>query len=468
MIKSDKIHDECGLFGVYNTDCANDAADIIHYGLYALQHRGQQSCGIVVNDDGTIVYHKDSGIVPDVFAGNMLQHLRGSMGIGHVRYSEFDGGRENAQPLVSKYKKGTLAVAHNGSVVNAAELREQFENTGAIFQSTSDAELIAFLIARERIACHSIEEAVSRAIKHLRGSFALVVMSPRKLIGARGPQGIRPLCIGKTDNSYILASETCALDAVDAKFVRDVQAGEVVCIDNDGVRSDMSNSIGESNICIFEYIYFARPDSVIDGVSVYEARRQAGILLAEQYPVEADVVIPVPDSGIDAAIGYAAGSGIPYGVGFIKNRYIGRTFVLPTQEQRVEAVKIKLNGIAAAVRGKRVVMVDDSIVRGTTSHKLVQMLRDCGATEVHVRISSPPFVYPCYFGTDIPTQDSLIACSHTTDQIREKLGANSLGFLKKSSLPQILGGKKIKYCDACFSGNYCVDVPFDGRRIDIE
>lgn len=463
----EKLREECGVFGVYNTDDATDAARIIYYGLYALQHRGQQSCGIAVNDDGTIVHHKDSGIVPDVFNDTMLNHLKGSAGIGHVRYSGFDGGRENAQPLVSKYKKGTLTVAHNGSIVNASELRGQFENTGAIFQTTSDAEVIAYLIAKERIACHSIEEAVSRAMKYLQGSFAMVVMSPRKIIGARGPHGIRPLCIGKTDTSYILASETCALDAVDAKFVRDIEAGEVVCIDKEGIHSDISNHIGESNICIFEYIYFSRPDSVIDGVSVYEARRKAGALLAQQYPVDADVVIPVPDSGIDAAIGYAGESGIPYGVGFIKNRYIGRTFIQPTQAQRVQAVKIKLNGIAEAVKGKRVVMIDDSIVRGTTSHRLVQMLRDCGATQVHMRVSSPPFVYPCYFGTDIPNQDVLIACNNSIDQIREILGADSLGFLQRDSLRQILSGKKKKYCDACFSGEYCMKVPFDGRKIDI-
>ena len=463
-----KLKEECGVFGVYNCDGANDAAQITYYGLYALQHRGQESCGIAVNDDGTIVYHKDLGIVPDVFNDTMLEHLKGTISVGHVRYSTCgENYRENAQPLVTKYKKGTLTVAHNGNIVNAAELRAEFENNGAIFQTTSDSEVIAYIIAKERITSHSVEEAVGKAMKYLRGSYSLVVMSPRKLIGARGPHGIRPLCIGKTKHSFILSSETCGLDAVDAEFIRDVEAGEIVCIDQDGIRSDMSNHVGESEICIFEYIYFARPDSVIDGVSVYEARRMGGRLLARQHPVDADIVIAVPDSGIDAAIGYARESGIPYGIGLIKNRYVGRTFIQPTQTERVQAVKIKLNVLANAVKGKRVIMVDDSIVRGTTSQRLVQMLRDAGAAEVHMRISSPPFVYPCYFGTDIPNQDSLVACHHSIEEIREMLGADSLGFLDRKSLPELLCGKKCKYCDACFSGDYPMEVPFDGKKIDI-
>lgn len=460
-----KLKEECGVFGVYNIDGANDAAQIAYYGLYALQHRGQESCGIAVNDDGTIVHHKDLGIVPEVFNDKKLKDLQGTIAVGHVRYSMCgENLRENSQPLVTKYKKGTLTVAHNGSIVNAAQLRAELENEGAIFQTTSDSEVIAYLIAKERILSHSVEEALSRAMKRLSGSYSLVVMSPRKLIGARDPYGIRPLCIGKTNHSYILSSETCGLDAVDAEFVRDVQAGEIVCIDKDGIRSDMSHHIGQSSTCIFEYIYFARSDSVIDGVGVYEARQMGGRLLARQHPVDADIVIGVPDSGIDAAIGYSRESGIPYGIGLIKNRYVGRTFIQPTQPERVKAVKIKLNALATAVKGKRVVMVDDSIVRGTTSRHLVELLKDCGAKEVHVRISSPPFVYPCYFGTDIPSQDSLVACRLSIEEIRRQMGADSLGYLSRDSLLELLCGKKCKYCDACFSGNYVMEVPFTGQR----
>ena len=463
------LKEECGVFGVYNKDGEMDAAQTIYYGLYALQHRGQESCGIAVNDDGTIIYHKDLGTVPDVFNETMLSHLQGNIGVGHARYSAGgENARENAQPLVSKYKKGSLTIAFNGNIVNADEIREEFENTGSIFQTTSDAELIAFLIAQERISCHAIEEAVSRAMKRLRGTFCLVVMSPRKLIGARDRWGIRPLCLGETEHSYVLSSETCALDAVGAKFIKDIAPGEVVCIDKDGVRSDTSGCSGEANTCIFEYIYFARPDSVVDGVSVYRARVLGGRELAKSHPVEADLVIPVPDSGIDAAIGYAKESGIPYGIGLVKNRYIGRTFIKPTQSQRVQAVKIKLNALADAVRGKRIVMVDDSIVRGTTSKYIVQMLREAGAKEVHMRICAPPFIYPCYFGTDIPNQDMLIACKYSIEEIREIIGADSLGFLEQKSLCKMLDDKKSKFCDACFTGNYIMDVPFDGKKIEIK
>ncbi len=468
-INEDSLKEECGVFGVYNKDGEMDAAQTIYYGLYALQHRGQESCGIAVNDDGTIIYHKDLGTVPDVFNHTLLAHLQGSIGVGHTRYStNAENKRENAQPLVSKYKKGTLTIAHNGSIVNAQQIREEFENAGAIFQTTSDSEVIAYLIAQERINCHSIEEAVSRAMKRLRGAFCLVVMSPRKLIAARDPWGLHPLCFGETEHSYIFSSETCALDAVGAKFIKDIEPGEIMCIDHEGVRSDTSNCNGEASTCIFEYIYFARPDSVVDGVSVYEARVEGGRELARSYPVDADLVIPVPDSGIDAAIGYAEESGIPYGIGLIKNRYIGRTFIQPTQSQRVQAVKIKLNALASTIKDKKVVMVDDSIVRGTTSKHIVQMLRDCGAKEVHMRVCAPPFVYPCYFGTDIPTQDVLIACKYSVEEIREMLGVDSLGFLEHKSLCKMLGGKKSKFCDACFTGKYIMDVPFNGKKIDIK
>ncbi len=461
-ISEDVLKEECGVFGVYNTDGSTDAAHITYYGLYALQHRGQESCGIAVNDNGTIIYHKDMGLVPEVFNDTMLNHLKGTIAVGHVRYSTCGGSqRENAQPLVTKYKKGTLTIAHNGNIVNSNQLRKEFENNGAIFQTTNDSEVIAHLIARERIKCHSIEEAVSRAMPYLKGSFSLVVMSPRKLIAARDPWGLRPLCMGKTAHSYIFASETCALDAVDAEFVLEVKPGEIITIDKDGIRNNEVNCRGENKICIFEYIYFARPDSTIEGVSVYEARKRAGRFLAKEHPVDADIVIAVPDSGIDASIGYAEESGIPYGVGLIKNRYIGRTFIQPSQQQRVRAVRIKLNALKDTVKGKRVVMVDDSIVRGTTSQRIVQMIRDAGAKEVHMRVSCPPFLYPCFFGTDIPSQDALIAVNNTIEEIRIEIGADSLGYLSLDNLGKIMGDNKCGHCDACFTGNYPMEVPFN-------
>lgn len=458
----DVLKEECGVFGVYNIDGSTDAAHITYYGLYALQHRGQESCGIAVNDNGTIIYHKDMGLVPEVFNDTMLNHLKGSIAVGHVRYSTCGGSqRENAQPLVTKYKKGTLTIAHNGNIVNSPQLRKEFENNGAIFQTTNDSEVIAHLIARERIKCHSIEEAVSRAMPYLKGSFSLVVMSPQKLIAARDPWGLRPLCMGKTAHSYIFASETCALDAVDAEFMLEVKPGEIICIDKDGIRKNEINCRGENKICIFEYIYFARPDSSIEGVSVYEARKRAGRFLAKEHPVDADIVIAVPDSGIDASIGYAEESGIPYGIGLIKNRYIGRTFIQPSQQQRVRAVRIKLNALKDTVKGKRVIMVDDSIVRGTTSQRIVQMIRDAGATEVHMRVSCPPFLYPCFFGTDIPSQDALIAVNNTIEEIRIEIGADSLGYLSLENLGKIMGDNQCGHCDACFTGNYPMEVPFN-------
>ena len=457
---SGALKEECGVFGVYNFDGHADAANIIYYGLYALQHRGQESCGIAVNDDGTIVSHKDMGLVPDVFNDTMLSHLKGTMGIGHVRYATKDTNlRENIQPLVSKYKKGTLTVALNGNILNSAELKKEFEDTGVIFQTTGDAEIIMFLIARERIKTHSIEEAVANVIPLLKGVFCLLVMSPRKLLGVRDTLGIRPLCFGKTDHSYIFSSETCGLDTVGAEYICDVKPGEIIIADKDGVRHDTRHCKGESKICIFEYIYFARPDSIIENNSVYDARIAAGRQLAVEHPVDADIVIAVPDSGIDAAIGYAKESGIPYDIGLIKNRYIGRTFIQPTQAQRVRAVKIKLNALKT-VKDKRVVMVDDSIVRGTTCQRIVQMLKDAGAKEVHLRISSPPFLYPCFFGTDIPSQDCLVAVHNTEEQIRDMMGADSLGFLSMDNLWKVLGTKR-DHCEACFSGNYPMEVPFD-------
>ena len=418
----DEVHEECGVFGVYDID-GGDVASTIYYGLFALQHRGQESCGIAVSDTngpkGKVLSHKDMGLVNEVFTPEDLEKLKGNIGVGHVRYSTAGSStRENAQPLVLNYVKGTLAMAHNGNLINAVDLREELSYTGAIFQTTIDSEVIAYHIARERLNTPSVEKAVASAMKKIVGAYSLIVLSPRKMIGARDPFGFKPLCIGKRDNTYVMSSETCALDAVGAEFVRDVLPGEIVTITSDGrIESDTSMCQQMHKKCIFEYIYFARPDSRIDGISVYMSRIMAGRLLAKSHPVDADLVVGVPESGNVAAMGYALESGIPYGMAFIKNSYVGRTFIKPKQAQRESSVKIKLNVLTEAVKDKRVVMIDDSIVRGTTSARIVKMLKDAGAKEVHVRISSPPFLYPCYFGTDIPSSDQLIASTHTVDQI---------------------------------------------------
>ncbi len=454
--------EECGVFGAYDLD-GRDAAASIYYGLFALQHRGQESCGIAVTDtfgERKVLSRKGLGLVNDVFDEEELSKLKGNLGVGHVRYSTAGGTRvENAQPLVINYVKGTLAIAHNGNLVNAVELRRELEYTGAIFQTTIDSEVIAYHIARERLNTKTAEDAVKNAMKKIRGAYALAVISPRKMIGARDPFGLKPLCIGKRDNTYFLASESCAIAAVDAEFVRDVQPGEIVTITKEGIASDLGMAIPKEQHarCIFEYIYFARTDSTIDGVNVYHARILAGKALAESYPVDADLVVGVPDSGLVAAKGYSERSGIPYGMAFHKNSYVGRTFIKPKQSDRESSVKIKLNVIPEVVKGKRIVMVDDSIVRGTTCANIIKMLKNAGAVEVHVRISSPPFLHPCYFGTDVPSDEQLIAHSHTTEEIRKMIGADSLGYMEVSKLKDMAGD--LKYCDACFTGNYPMEVP---------
>ena len=454
--------EECGVFGAYDMD-GGDVAPSIYYGLFALQHRGQESCGIAVTDtygERKVHSKKGLGLVNDVFDEESLGALKGNLGVGHVRYSTAGGTRvENAMPLVLNYVKGTLAIAHNGNITNAVELRHELEYTGAIFQTTIDSEVIAYHIARERLKTKKAEEAVKNAMKKIQGGYALVISSPRKMIGVRDPFGLKPLCIGKRDNTYFLASESCAIAAVGAEFVRDVKPGEIVSFTKHGVKTDMSMAISPEKQarCIFEYIYFARTDSVIDEVNVYHSRIVAGKALAKSYPVEADLVVGVPDSGLVAAKGYAEESGIPYGMAFHKNSYVGRTFIKPKQSQRESSVKIKLNVIEEVVRGKRIVMVDDSIVRGTTSANIIKMLKKAGATEVHVRISSPPFLYPCYFGTDVPSNEQLIAHSHTTEQIREMIGADSLGYMEIDKLKDMVGD--LGYCDACFTGNYPMKVP---------
>ena len=460
------LGEECGVFGAYDMD-GGDVAPSVYYGLFALQHRGQESCGIAVTDtygERKVHFKKGLGLVNEVFDEESLQTLKGNLGVGHVRYSTAGGSKvENAMPLVINYVKGTLAIAHNGNLTNAIELRRELEYTGAIFQTTIDSEVIAYHIARDRLNVSMAEEAVKRAMGKIKGAYALVVSSPRKMIGARDPFGLKPLCIGKEGNTYFLASESCAIAAVGAEFVRDVEPGEIVTITKDGIHSDLSMAIAPQNQarCIFEYIYFARTDSTIDKVNVYHSRIIAGKALAQSYPVDADLVVGVPDSGLVAAKGYSEQSGIPYGMAFHKNSYVGRTFIKPKQSQRESSVKIKLNVIEEVVRDKRIVMVDDSIVRGTTCANIIKMLKRAGAKEVHVRISSPPFLYPCYFGTDVPSNEQLIAHSHTTEEIRELIGADSLGYMKIDKLKNMVGS--LGYCDACFTGNYPMEVP--GRDI---
>ncbi len=456
-----EIHEECGVFAVFSPKAYN-IASTVYYGLFALQHRGQESCGIVVNREGEFKYYKDSGIVNDVFTPAILEDLgEGSMALGHVRYgTASDRDRTNAQPVVINHINGRMALAQNGSLVNALELRSELELSGSIFHTTGDAELIAYMIKREQLTCDSTEKAIGSVMERIKGAYSFVMMAQDKLVAVRDPNGFRPLCIGTTDdNGFIVASESCALDAVGATFLRDVEPGEIVTIDKDGMHSNREHCMTKEHaLCIFEYIYFARPDSVIDGQSVHEARRRAGAFLALEHPVQADVVIGVPDSGLDAALGYSSQSGIPYGIGFVKNKYIGRTFIAPGQKAREDRVRIKLNPISATVSGKRVVLIDDSIVRGTTCARIVRLVREAGATEVHVRISAPSFLYPCYYGTDIDSKENLIAFNHTNEEITKIIGADSLGFLPLADVTKIVGRQE-GFCTACFDGKYPTDIP---------
>lgn len=451
------LHEECGVFGVW--DSKGHCAETTYYGLVALQHRGQEGCGIAVNRDREIYHYKDVGLVNEVFNEENLSRLEGKMAVGHVRYSTAGGSlRENVQPLVLRYVKGTLAIAHNGNITNTEKLRKELEVTGAIFQTTADTEIIAYLIARERLTSKSIEDAVKNVMKRLKGAFSLLVMSPNKLIAARDPWGFRPLCMGKKADAYVFASESCAFDSIDAEFERDLEPGEIVVIEDGERRIDRELCGGNTSLCIFEYIYFSRPDSFLDGEVVHETRKRAGAFLAQQSPIDADIVVGVPDSGLSAAAGYAEYSGIPNGMGFVKNRYIGRTFIKPRQSERQVAVKMKLNVLKKVVEGKRVVMVDDSIVRGTTSGRIVNMLREAGAKEVHVRISSPPFLWPCFFGTDIPSRDALIANKHTVEETARIINADTLDYLSLENLHKIAPESKCGFCDGCFTGNYPIDV----------
>lgn len=464
----DHIHEECGVFGTYSNNSDSEVVMDTYMALYALQHRGQQSCGIAVNDSGVITSHRDLGLVPDIFNKEILSKLgTGKMAIGHVLYGRKTPSRSDAQPLVVRHIKGTMALANNGALVNADELREELELGGAIFHSTGDAEVISHIIINERLKSSSIEEAIEKSMSRLKGAYSMIIMSPQKLIAARDPNGFRPLAMGMLGKDVVFASESCAFDSIGAQFVRDLRPGEIVVVDQSGVRSVETHCKGVGDICVFEYVYFARPDSVIEGASVHEARQRAGSYLALEHPVQADVVIGVPDSGLDAALGFSKQSGIPYGIGFIKNRYVGRTFIQPSQKQREKSVRIKLNVLRATVEGKRVVLVDDSIVRGTTSVGIIKMLREAGAREVHIRISSPPFINPCYFGTDIDSKDKLIACRLSVDEIRQSLNADSLGYMSVENVMKIADVKTgCNFCTGCFTGSYPIDVPAEQVRGD--
>lgn len=456
----ESIKEACGVFGLYDFQ-GKDVAPSIYYGLSSLQHRGQESCGIAVSDTrgpkGNIDSHKGMGLVGEVFKEEDLHRLKGNLGIGHVRYSTTGATTlANAQPLVMNYVKGTLALAHNGNLVNAQALRTKLEEGGALFHTTTDSEVIAYCIAKERLTSKTVEEAILKTAGMIKGAYGLVIASPRKLIGVRDPLGLKPLCLGKRENSYILSSESCALNTIGAEFIRDIEPGEIVTITEKGIFSDRTLCQKKQAHCIFEYIYFARPDSTMDGINIYDARIRAGAALAQSYPVEADLVCGVPDSGVPAAKGYAEASGIPFGLAFYKNSYVGRTFIKPTQKEREDSVRLKLNVLESVVRGKRIVLVDDSIVRGTTIANLIHMLKGAGALSVHVRISSPPFLYPCYFGTDIPSNKQLIASSHSMEEIRAMIGADSLGYMRIEDLQSMVGN--LPLCKACFDSQYPMEI----------
>lgn len=457
-----KLKEECGVYGIYSKHSYENIAEVISAGLSSLQHRGEESCGIAINRDGIISYHKDLGLVSKVFPEHVLKSLpEGKMGIGHVRYSTTGQAiKSNAQPMVIRHKKGNLAIAHNGNIFNAYELRQELEANGAIFTTTTDTEVISYIIVQERLKCNSIEEAVANAMKRFKGSYSLLVMTSKKLLAARDPQGFRPLCIGKNEEEYVFASESCALDLTGAEFVRDVNPGEIVVVTDNEMTSIQTEVNEQKGLCSFEYIYFARPDSIIDGISVHKFREDAGKMLARQRPVDADIVAGVPDSGLDAALGFSKESGIHYDMAFTKSKYVGRTFIQNTQGERQKLVGMKLNPLKTVVKDKRIVLIDDSIVRGTTITRIIKRLREAGAKEVHLRIASPAFVDVCYFGTDIDDKDKLIAYSKSVEEIRKEIGADSLEYLSLDSLKEITKNCNVKgLCTGCFTGKYPVEVP---------
>ena len=458
---NDKFKDECGVFGIYSNK-SMDVASMVYYGLYALQHRGQESAGIAVSDGETINIHKGMGLITEAFSKENLNQLKGSISIGHVRYSTSGDTRiENAQPLLSQSKLGAIAMAHNGTLVNADVIKELLEDGGHIFHTSIDSEVIANLIARG--AKKGIERAIFDAIQAVRGSFAMVILTEDKLIGVRDPHGIRPLCLGKFEDGYVLSSESCALDAIGAELVRDIEPGEIIIIDDKGIKSYKYSENTQCQTCAFEYIYFARPDSTIDGLDVHYTRVRAGEELYNEHKIEADVVVAVPDSGIPAAIGYSKASGIPYDTGFVKNRYVGRTFITPSQEIREKAVAVKLNPLKVNISGKRVILIDDSIVRGTTSRHLVDSLRRAGAKEVHFLVASPIVKFPCYFGIDTPYRSQLIGAKKSIEEINETIGADSLGYLSMEGMYKCFKND-CEYCVGCFNGIYPVATPIEGAK----
>lgn len=464
------IHEECGVFGVFENNTTN-IANKVYLGLYALQHRGQEACGITVCDMGVFTSHKGIGLVGDVFNNDNLNSLgKGNIAIGHVRYSTTGVNNiNNVQPLVIRHKKGNLAIAHNGNLTNAAEIRDKFELDGAIFHGTSDTEDIAYTIVKERLKTSSIEDAIKNSMSIIKGAYSCIAMSATKLIAFRDPNGFRPLCLGITNTGgYVVASESCAIDSIGAKFIRDIRPGEILTISNEGLNSSFVPS-NKTSFCIFEYIYFARTDSIIEGTSVQRARINAGKILAKESPVDADIVIGVPDSGLDAALGYSIESKIPYGIGFVKNKYIDRSFIKPSQEERESAVKIKLNVIKETIENKRIILIDDSIVRGTTSARIIKLLKDNGAKEVHLRISSPAFKHPCYFGTDIDSEENLIACKYNTvEEIAKVIGADSIAYLSIEGAHKLADNSKCSFCDGCFSGKYPIELPKNQKKNKFE
>lgn len=458
----EKMKEACGVFGIINND-DYDVARFTYYGLFSMQHRGQESAGIAVKNGNTILCHKDMGLANEVFNEVVLNQLKGSIAIGHVRYSTTGASEiQNAQPMVLRYRNGNMAIAHNGNLVNASELRDELEDLGAIFQSTNDTEVIANLISRYRVLSDDITETLKKVMADIKGSYAITMITPDRLVGMRDPFGIRPLCLGKLENSYILASESCALDAVGAQFIRDIEPGEIVLVDNCGkIESHKTLKNPDHRLCVFEHVYFARPDSIVDGVCVHQARVEAGRILAREYPVEADMVCGTPDGGVDAALGYSRESGIPYGHGLIKNRYVGRTFIQPEQRQRDAGVSIKFNTIRSEIKGKRVILIDDSIVRGTTTGQIVKMMKKDGAKEIHMRISSPPYKYPCFFGIDTSTRKQLVASKKSVEDIRKLIGADSLGYLSLEGLLTSVKEATCGFCTACFNGDYPMEVPYE-------
>ncbi|MCL6479127.1 MAG: amidophosphoribosyltransferase [Peptococcaceae bacterium] len=453
--RPDKPREECGIFGVYGKNL--DVARITYYGLYALQHRGQESAGIAASDGERILLHKDMGLVPEVFSPEKLDRLTGHIAIGHVRYSTTGSSQTiNAQPLVFRYSRGSIGLAHNGNITNIYELRTQLTSTGSVFQSTTDSEVIVNLIAR--YSQNTLEEAMTKCMIDVKGAYSLLIITENSLIAVRDPYGFRPLCLGSLGDGYVVASESCALDTVGAKKLRDVEPGEIIIVDDEGVRSIQALSRRKKAHCIFEYIYFARPDSEMDGFHVSKVRREMGRQLAREFQVDVDLVIPVPDSGTNAARGYSEQSGIPFEEGLMKNRYIGRTFIQPSQDIRDMGVRLKLNPLRHVLEGKRVLMVDDSLVRGTTSKKIVRMLRDAGAKEVYLCLSSPPVIKSCYYGIDTSNEDELVASHMPVSQIQSMIGVDGLYYLSIDGLLNIFGKYRDNFCAACFDGNYPVKI----------